>query len=148
MTLAISANRAQELLDKAKRAQATLARTKERVDDAVGMIVSEMEASSAAFGLGIVASRFGQVEVLGVPLDLLASGGLHALGLAIDNDHLHSFGMGASCAYSHTLGFTVGAKMKEKARLAGYNMSGGPTSAAAGYGGRVSDATLHGIAGG
>ena len=87
----------------------------------VETIVRSSEVGASAFGLGMVQGRYGQVEVVGVPMELLLAIGLHGAGmLGLGGDlsgHLHSFGDGALATYGANLGRSVGSGMREKAGL-------------------------------
>lgn len=135
---------AEKLLKRAQGAGQAIKRARERADEVVGTVVQTTEIGTAAFGFGLVNGRWGGVEVLGVPLDLLAAGGLHVLGfVGVASDHLHNFGDGALASFATTLGRGVGIEMAQKAAQQPNQL---PAGAAAGYAGRLSREELQRLA--
>ena len=151
--LSISKNEASQLIQKAKSAQASVRRVREELTEKVEAVVSGAEVAATAWGLGVINGRYGGVEVVGVPLDLLVGAAGHVLGLCgVAPSHMHAIGNGGVASLTHTLGLGVGRDMKNKAIAAStdVNMSGGPARApgavASGNGGGVSSDRLRAIA--
>lgn len=143
--IAISKADAARYLARAQSATAALKRTKEHMNEIVEDAVAAFEMASTAFAFGVVNGRWGGVEFIGLPVDLWAGGAAHLLAFAgIAPKHLHAVGNGAIGSYVYTLGRGIGIEMREKARLAAMNMSGGP--AAVTSGGVPSDAWLQQLA--
>lgn len=75
-------------------------------------------AGGTAWGLGYANKRFDTTEVMGVPIDLGA--GILALGASVLVKSptaayaLESVGIGATCAFAHTLGMGAGREAREK----------------------------------
>lgn len=144
--LAISRSDAERLLKTAQNARASIKRARERADEAIGRIVQTTEIGSAAFVMGVVNGRWSGVEVLGVPLDLLAGGGLHVLGfMGIAPDHLHNFADGSLASYTATIGAGIGREMAAKAAAVPPAASGYGYRFAAGAG-PLTDAQLADLA--
>lgn len=83
----------------------------------MGVALEALEVSAAAFGLGVLRGRYGTIEVVGLPADLLAAIGLHVFGFAAGGkyeEHWHHLANGAMGAWLNTLGAGVGAKMLQK----------------------------------
>lgn len=145
--IAITKADATRYLQRAQSATAALKRTREHMTEVVEDAVAAFEMASTAFAFGIVNGRWGGVEFIGLPVDLWAGVGAHILGFAgIAPTHLHAIGNGAIGSYVYTLGAGIGREMREKAKLAGYNMSGGPANPAAVTSGVPNDAYLQQLA--
>jgi len=100
----------EDVVSALKRAQGALAKARERTEEAVGTVVQTMEVGSTAFALGFVNGRYGGIELMGVPLELVVAGGAHALGfLGVPQaEDLHNMGDGALAAFAATLGAGIG----------------------------------------
>jgi hypothetical protein len=119
MSLNITRQDAERLLRTAQNARASIKRAKEHANEAVDRVVQTVEVGSTAFGFGILNGRFGGVEVLGVPLDALASFSMHGLAFfGVAPDHLHNFGDGAMASYLTTTGAGIGRAMAVRAGAA------------------------------
>lgn len=106
------------------RLQARLQGMQSRVKNAVAKAerfvevgLRSAEVGGTAFGLGLLKASQGDVEIVGVPLPLLASLGGHSLGFLGSGNiasHAHAIGDGALAAWSYEQGLKVGAGMKAK----------------------------------
>jgi len=101
-------NQAESMKNRAKAAL-------EKAGDAVDNLIRTSEVAVSAFAFGVLQGKFrkqGGVTLLGIPVDLIAGVGFHALGLAgvggRNSHHLHAFGDGALASYFTTLGRGVG----------------------------------------
>lgn len=105
---------------KAKNAKAQIQRVKAQAEDTVMAVVGGVETFGTAFSMGVINGRWGNPEVLGIPVDLGSGLALHAVGFLVDEggDHLHNLGNGALCSYFSALGVGVGRKMLEEAQKA------------------------------
>jgi len=86
----------------------------EKADSAVGTVVQTAEVGITAFGFGWAKGRYGSVELMGVPADLLSGLVLHGLGFVSGgkyHEHLHNLADGAIASYATTLGFQIGHNM-------------------------------------
>lgn len=118
MPIQITRAKADDLLQRLERMRASAKGMRERADQAVNQVVQTMEVGGTAFGIGLVNGRWGGVEVLGMPLELLGAGLLHAGALAVPRvtgDHLHNMADGALAAYLTTLGAGIGREMLAQA---------------------------------
>lgn len=75
--------------------------------------VRACEVAGSAFAFGLVQGRFkaqGGLTVFGLPVDLLAGIGLHALGVfgRRHSHHFHAFADGALASFATTTGYRVG----------------------------------------
>lgn len=114
----ISRAQVSELREKAQRAMARARNMAEKSEKVIETALRTAEVGGAAFGMGVVKGRFGNIEVVGVPIDLVAASGLHLLGFFGGDryaDHLHALGDGALASYLTTLGTGVGRGMLEPA---------------------------------
>ena len=119
----------------------------EKADEAVGTVVQTAEVGLTAFGFGWAKGRYGSVELMGVPADLLGGLVLHGLGFVSGgryHEHLHNLGDGAIASYATTLGFGIGDRMKQESEAAapGRQTQGALPAAQAGGDESLSDAEL------
>lgn len=115
----ISRAQVSDLRERAQRAMARARNMAEKSEAIVATALRTAEVGGAAFGMGVVKGRFGSIELVGVPIDLIASSGLHLLGFFGGDkyaDHLHALGDGALASYLTTLGAGVGAGMRSGTR--------------------------------
>ena len=136
------------------RAERLMARAKsitEKSEETVGQVIRTMEVGGAAFAAGVVKGRYGTVEVAGVPADLGAAVGLHAIGFLGGGkykEHLHSLGDGVLASYLTTVGAGIGDRMAREAAASPPPAGGAAptTTASSGHelasGERLSDAEL------
>lgn len=105
---------------KAKSAKAMVQRVKLEAEHTVMAVVGGIETFGTAFSMGVINGRWGNPEILGIPVDLGAGLVLHGIGFLVDEggDHLHNLGNGALCSYFSALGVGVGRKMFEEAQKA------------------------------
>ncbi len=107
----------QTLAERGQTALTKLATLRKAAEEKMGVALEALEVSAAAFGLGVLRGRYGTVEVVGLPADLLAAIGLHVFGFAAGGkyeEHWHHLANGAMGAWLNTLGAGVGAKMLQK----------------------------------
>lgn len=76
-------------------------------------VVTTTEVSAASFLFGLAQGKFGGIQIVGVPVDLLAGIGLHILAFSkvggkANESHLHAFGDGALASFFNHLGRDVG----------------------------------------
>ena len=101
-------------------------------------VVRTAEVSGTAFAFGVIQGKTGGVEVVGMPIDLLAGIGLSALGYlgagGNMSDHLVNAGDGALASYATTMGRGVGATwaLKATAGEAAAKLKGGGAKAVKG----------------
>lgn len=99
-----------------------------------GRLLATGEVQAGAFAVGLVTGRFGQVKLLGTPVDAdlaVAIGGhlaTYAFGkfLGSSRDHLHNVFDGVFAGWSTKLGAGVGTSMRMKAGLPPMMVSGDP----------------------
>lgn len=124
---------------RAKTALARAKKVKEESAQAVMTVVGSVETFGTAFSMGVINGRWGNPEVLGVPVDLGLGLGLHAAGFLLDDgsQHLHRMADGALSSYFSALGVGVGRKMLDEvqanarklaAAQPAYDPSGAPVS--------------------
>lgn len=117
--MALSSMQVAELETKALSLKSQLSRIKAKGTEQVERAVGFVEMSTSAFGFGLVDGRWGGVELLGMPLTLLAAGVFHGIGfLGVASPHMHNFGNGAIANYLTVLGQGIGAKMAAEAQKA------------------------------
>lgn len=131
-----------------RKVESTIARAKsalQKADKAVDTAVRATVTGGAAFACGVAQGRYGPVEIMGVPADLAAAVGLHALGfLGIGGrsaEYMHDAGNGALSCYLATLGRGVGGDWKSRALGGGAGAPRLPAGAAA-SGATITDAEL------
>lgn len=116
--LSITREQAERLLKESHRAKAMVKRAKETAQATIDTVVTTAEVGGAALTFGVINGRFGGVELVGIPIDLVAALTCHGLGFLLDDeyaDHLHNFGNGALATYLATLGASLGHEMALKA---------------------------------
>lgn len=95
-----------------ERKDKALSRIRAKADEMTKGVMGSAEISAAAFGLGYVNGRYGGLELLGVPLELLLGVGLnlaaHTKLAGSSSDHLQNLGNGALAVYFSTLGTGLG----------------------------------------
>lgn len=84
--------------------------------------VRACEVAGSAFACGLLQGRFkaqGGLTIFGLPVDLLAGIGLHAVGLVSrkSSHHLHAFADGALASFATTTGYRVGERVAGGASL-------------------------------
>jgi hypothetical protein len=116
-----------------ERAERMINRAKsitEKSEETVGQVVRSVEINGAAFVSGMAKGRFGNVEVMGVPVDLGIAGVGHALGFLGGGrykEDVHNLSDGVLAGYSHTLGAGIGRRMATE--MAARAIAGAPASA-------------------
>lgn len=101
-----------EMRDKAMRAISRARGIVEKSEGVIAHAVQTVEVGGGAFACGVAKGRYGSVEVLGLPVDLLAGAGGHLLGFLGGGkyaEHIHNLSDGALASYLTTLGQGVGA---------------------------------------
>jgi len=99
---------------RAKMAAARAA-VKDKAEAATQAGLTVAIAAGTAYAAGVVKGKFGPVQVAGIPVEALASGGLLA-GAAFGafgrySNEAVAAAAGAACAYTHTMGAAHGAKL-------------------------------------
>jgi len=101
-----------------KRALAQTDKMKEQGESIVGHLSQSIEIGVGALGFGVLAGRYGAVNLGPVPLDLASGLAMHLLGFAgvagKYADHLHNFGDGALASYWVKLGAGFGTAWRMK----------------------------------
>jgi hypothetical protein len=104
-----------------KRALAQTDAMKEKGESIVGHVSQSLEIGVGALGFGVLAGRYGAVNLGPVPLDLASGLGMHLLGFAgvagKYADHLHNFADGAMASYWVKLGAGLGTAWRMKGGL-------------------------------
>lgn len=105
--------------ERAERLQAYAKRTLEKSKEVVSTVVTTIEVTAAAFGWGVIKGKWGEVEIFGAPLTLVAGLTLHVLaffGVAGNmSTHLHAFGDGTLASWASTTGIAAGDAWRAKA---------------------------------
>lgn len=115
-----------KLLNKARNFRSRMAEIKAEGEGLVKEVVTTVEIGTTSFLLGMARGRWGEIDVMGVPGDLLGAillkvGAFGAQVTGWDHSyHLHNFGNAFLASYLTVLGVGVGAK----------GGSGGTTAAA------------------
>lgn len=116
--LQLSKNDVHALVKKAESLQNRVQKVKDKADNLVEQGVNAGVTVGVAFGFGVMQTRLGGVEVLGVPAELLAGAGAHILAFmgvgGKQSSLLHSAGNGALAAWAVTMGRGVGDHMNKK----------------------------------
>ena len=114
-----------ELMKAANRASALQARAKrvmEKAETIVSTVVGTVEVGTGAFVTGMITGKWGNLEVVGVPVELMAGAALHLGGFVLGDkpmaSHLHRFGDGAVAGYLSSVGKGIGVAWKAKAGAA------------------------------
>ncbi|MDX2086345.1 MAG: hypothetical protein SFX73_00790 [Kofleriaceae bacterium] len=127
MTTKITREQVEALAEKAQKAKAALANFKDRYEKqataVVNQVVQSGEVVGTSFLMGIVNGRTGGLEVVGMPVDLGLSAGLHLfayLGGAGDEgkSHVHNIADGVGASWACTVGTGIGARMRREAEAA------------------------------
>lgn len=111
--LQLSKNDVQALVKRAESLQKRVEKVKEKADTVVETGVRSAIVAGTAFACGVAQGKFGGIEVLGVPGELLLGVGGHlagfmGLGGSKTNGVLHSVADGALAAWAATMGRGVG----------------------------------------
>ncbi len=100
----------------------------EKSKETMATVVTTSEVGAAAFLFGLAQGKFGGIQIVGVPLDLLAGIGLHiaafsGVGGKGNDKHLHAFADGALASFFNHLGRDVGYAVQtpaDRERIAKY----------------------------
>lgn len=102
----------------------------ERSKETMGTVVTTTEVGAASFLFGLAQGKFGGIQIVGIPLDLLAGIGLHIAAFSgktgSASKHLHAFADGALASYFNHLGRDVGYAIQtpaDRARIANSAMA-------------------------
>ena len=124
MATNVTEKEAMSLIKQISSLKSRVSNTKEKMEEAIGQVVQTIEVGSTAVGFGVINGRWGGVELVGVPLDLITGGVFHLIGLfGVAPDHMHNLGDGALASWLTTLGAGIGDEMRQKA--GGATASGG-----------------------
>jgi len=116
MPLKVSASEVKHALTEVNRWRQRAQTVSKSGEKTTERIVRTVEVGAAGFAVGLIKGKWGSsISVWGVPVELIAGVGLHALGyLGVAGkaqDHLHAFGDGALAVWFSGLGANVGAKI-------------------------------------
>lgn len=105
-------------VSRAKAAFQRLERYREAARETMAQVVTAVEIGVTAFGLGWVEGRYGEIDVVGVPLDAGVAGAMHLLGFTgfLGKDmsrHAHAVGNGALAIYLGKTGLRIGTEMAQ-----------------------------------
>lgn len=137
-----------EMRDKAMRAITRARGIVEKSEGVIAHAVQTVEVGGSAFAAGVIKGRYGSIEVMGLPMDLLAGAGGHVLGFLGGGkyaEHIHNFSDGMLASYLTTLGTGVGADWLRSHNAAAARQAAAlPAGAAAGGlpQGQLTDAEL------
>ncbi len=102
----------EELQRKVSNANKRVKSTKDEMEAVVMKGVGALEAGGASFGLGVINGRYGNPEVLGVPVDVataMLAGTLSIAGIA--SEHTYLVMVGSACSFASGMGVGVGQRM-------------------------------------
>ena len=118
-----------------------------KTDKVVEQAVHSTEVGGAAFIAGVIQGRSGKVDIVGVPLELALTLGLHGaafMGLGGKMaPHLHGFADGFLGAYMADLGRDVGVKMRQKSGKTSGELPDGPRHSLPSAGVSLSDEDVY-----
>lgn len=127
-----------DLVSLRSRAEGAISRARkslEKADQVVDQAVKTTVTGVTAFGCGVAQGRYGGIELMGVPSDLLLGVAAHGLAFAgvggRATAYMHAAGDGALACYLSTVGRGVGGDWKDRT-LSGGSTSRGALNAAAG----------------
>lgn len=118
--LKVSSGSLKKYKELAERAQARASKMAHKAENVVERVGAALEVSGAAFGMGVVQGRYGGIELVGVPIELVIGAGLNGLGMFAGEryaGHMHNLGNGSLAAYTVNLGRGMGMKWKAQAAL-------------------------------
>jgi hypothetical protein len=119
MALQISKRQLADAQSRYESLKARLSNVRKEAEKATEKFVGTLEVTGAAFTMGMIQGRTGGIEIIGMPLELIAGGLLNVgsyLGVAgKHSDHLGNLGDGCLAAYAVTVGKGVGETWKERA---------------------------------
>lgn len=109
----ITTRQLESLQKRAESAQNRIKKIRQEAQEVVGVVAQTAEINISAFGFGLINGRYSSPEVVGIPVDLLAGGALHAVGFLLDEggSHLHALANGGWASYFSALGSGIGRKM-------------------------------------
>lgn len=107
---------------RAESLRARLANVRKKTEKVTETAVHTLEVGASAFGFGALHGYNGTedgVQVVGIPIELLAAVGLHGAGFlglgGKASSHLHGVADGALASYATRLGYSMGTKWSSKA---------------------------------
>jgi hypothetical protein len=114
-----------ETLEKqAVAAKTAVKKAKEQAAHAIQTVVGIAEVNSTAFSFGVINGRFGNPELLGMPLDLGVGIVLHGFAFFdIASEHMHNLANGCTASYFSALGVGVGQKMLSENQAAAQKLA-------------------------
>lgn len=104
----------------AKNARAQIARAREEGREIANTVLTGAAVSGTAFAVGAINGRYGDPEVVGIPLGLVVGAVGHVGGFVLGKDggaQLHAVGDGGLGAYLSDLGRSVGARMASESAM-------------------------------
>lgn len=118
-------------LSRGKRALMRLEKYREAAKETMMQVLSAAEVGGTAFGFGWLKGRYGDTDVVGVPVDAGTAAVLHVLGFSgiMGRDlskHAHNVANGALGSYLSDTGRKIGDKMAQEAgdKTSGYAIGG------------------------
>src|SRR5262245_55847647 len=116
MAMHIGAGQVKKLLEGAKRFKDRMAKAREQGEAMIMEVVATVEIGATSFLIGLARGHWGEIDVVGVPADLLAAillklgaFGAQAAGWT-HSGHVHNFGNAFLASYLTVLGVGIGAK--------------------------------------
>ena len=106
-----------QLAERAAKAENKIEKAKEKATELMGHALQLVEVGGAAFAFGYAHQRYGvngELQIAGVPADLVAGLGLHAFsmlgGFGKYAEHGHNLGDGCIASYAFRMGSQIGAQ--------------------------------------
>lgn len=120
MAFSMTLTEAKEALSRARN---SMAKVREKAEEAIGQGIEVAEVSGTAFGLGYANGRWGgddgELKAFGIPVDLglgIALTGVAMFGgFGKYNEHGVNVGAGAVASYSYRTGYQLGAEAANEA---------------------------------
>ena len=120
----ISLRGLEELDKKMTQAKTAVKKAKEKADEAIQTVVGIAEVNSMAFSFGVINGRWGNPELLGMPVDLGTGLALHAAAFFdVAPTHMHNLGNGCTASYFSALGVGIGRKMLAEQQVAAQKLA-------------------------
>lgn len=116
----VSLKALESMEQRARTAATRVKRIQEEAHDTVMAVVTSVETFGTTFSFGVINGRWGNPELMGVPVDLGVGILMHGLAFILDDgaEHLHAIGNGALCSYFAGIGVGIGGKMLQEAKAA------------------------------
>jgi hypothetical protein len=101
-----------------ERARSTMAKVKEKTEEAIGQGIQVAEVAGSSFAFGWANAKFGgpagEMQLFGIPLDLACGIGLTGVammgGFGKYGEHAVNMGAGAFASYATRAGYEMGSK--------------------------------------